>query len=192
VLRLFAFVGVIGTAAWFGNAPGWEPIVAFVAALGTLLYEESQLRPKSVPRPSTGPAPADMRLLESFISEWRDGGPLEYFATRTAANAFAHAQLFALEELVTAWDPADREFLNPSVEAARRKLLANIARFVNYVAMHTFPLGDKSGEVSREWSQERQRETIEHIDKTAQELSRQYKDFVRLARRVLLNHGAVQ
>jgi hypothetical protein len=190
VVRLLALAGVILSAAWFGSKPGWNPSVAFVAALSMLLLSEhaaSKLAPAASALPQRSQAPVDRKLLEEFLIGFPDDGPLRYFATRTAANPFHRQTLFDLEASAMQWSGADREFLNPALEAAKRRLMSGILQFIHYVAMNTFPAGTEVGELSAQWSPKERAEAREHIDSLAQALYLQYQEFVRLARRVLLS-----
>jgi len=186
-IRLILFAAVIGSAAWFGSAPGWGPSVTFLTALGGLLINEIRVSKHAVtPPPQRSQSPADRKLLDEFLVDFPDDGPLRYFANRTAANPFHHQKLFDLEASAMRWSGADREFLNPALEAARRHLMNGVFQFIHFVAMNTFPSGPELGEVSAHWPADQRDSTTEHIDSSAQTLYVQYQEFVRLARRVLL------
>ena len=188
MFRTLSFLAVLLTAAWFGSAPTFEPAAALAAAVGTLLYAErrhTRALQSSIPgmRDTTA---TDRLTLEAFLGDLPEGGPISYFAGRTSANPFDSRQLYALEAAAVRCSAANRAFLNPALESAKRRLLGTIGEFVYFVAKNTFYINEHLNGISDHWPRERQLPAIDQIDSTAQALLTQYREFVRLARRVLL------
>jgi hypothetical protein len=188
MFRALSFLAVLLTAAWLGSAPTLEPAASLAVALATLLYAERRhvrsLRPQASGARDT--SAVDRLTLEAFLKDLPEDGPIGYFANRTCANPFDITHLYALEEAAVRCSAANREFLNPALESAKRRLLDNTAEFISFVAKNTFYINEHLHGISEYWSHDRQRQAIEQIDATAQALLTQYQEFVRLARRVLL------
>jgi hypothetical protein len=188
MFRALSFLAVLLTAAWLGSAPTLEPAASLAVALATLLYAERRhvrsLRPQASGARDT--SAVDRLTLEAFLKDLPEDGPIGYFANRTCANPFDITHLYALEEAAVRCSAANREFLNPALESAKRRLVDNTAEFISFVAKNTFYINEHLHGISEYWSHDRQRQAIEQIDATAQALLTQYQEFVRLARRVLL------
>ncbi len=187
-IRLFTLLAVVLSAAWFGSSPSWEPFGALVAAVGALLIEEHRLLQglqTSTPSARSG-LPADKALLEMFLVDFPADGALQYFASNSSANPFPQSYLSELHTMARRWTAADREFLTPSLEASKRRLIEAVFELHDYIGIHTFNDGPELQSISAYWPIEKQLASIEHIDVTAQAVFSQYQEFVRLARRVLL------
>jgi hypothetical protein len=133
MFRALSFLAVLLTAAWLGSAPTLEPAASLAVALATLLYAERRhvrsLRPQASGARDT--SAVDRLTLEAFLKDLPEDGPIGYFANRTCANPFDITHLYALEEAAVRCSAANREFLNPALESAKRRLLDNTAEFIS-------------------------------------------------------------
>jgi hypothetical protein len=169
--KYLKFIAVLACEAWFCILPGWP---AGTALLGTLIvlvkHEEGDAARARYWN-------ADAKLLAEFLQTLPSDGGIAFINGLDFSSPFSIFRLNDLSYFRHAWNDAEHEFHDKSLEKRRYQFWSLVDKFLWCVTLSTFPFGEERQSVPVEWS----REHPDHFEKVVRELNE-------LARQVVIKH----
>ena len=153
-----------------------------------LVAEGKHLTPAVVqPYPQ---AEADKKILRSFIETVPSNGTIKFLRTKSFAGwSFAVNQLDDIETFLYDRNGPDCEFIDPELEATRKKFCESCNTFLLAVATHTFTTATPGYQaVPDDWedtNQERYENAVSELHTSAATVCSTYDNLVRVARKKL-------
>jgi hypothetical protein len=135
----------------------------------------------------------DRNLFQEFLSVFSsDSLSIQFIRRHDFRNSYYKNDTTQLNLFVNEWNTAEREFLNPTIEAKRKELLSLCGKFVGELAYSSYYIHsdiiltcipDEYRETDN-WPQDVD-DKINHLHGLARECYQLHKDFILLSRRTL-------
>ena len=177
---------------WNNHALAWESTLAFATALVSLVFAEPIVHhfnppPASIAAPKI--AQADVDLFEEFQRELPYDPTILTIQDHDFGGSYRTSYLEPLFSFVATWADVRKEFVDPEIEAEKKKLYAVAKKLAMEIARHTTPEGREGIFTSVFPERLRGGPRPEHVLESARilnDLARQfmpvYEDFVRYTR----------
>ena len=174
----------------FAGKPSWDASLAFVGALAAFFAKDYVKDRLSVGQPARA---HDRALFEAFLVDFPVEPTLNILKDYDFGNSFWSSQIRPLFTFASTGDDVDKEFLDGALEKKRKSLLKAAKELSMEFARRTVPVGngEKSSVFSDRLRAEGPRppfvlEDAKILNKKSRELVPLYEDFVRSAKRKLL------
>jgi hypothetical protein len=131
ILKIFNIIVLMLSFAWLVSYFNWEPFIATIISLSTLVGLEMSDKKSLKMNP-------DVDLFNRLLKDLPTEGSISFISTHDFHNLFDIKELDDLKTFVRHWNDAEHEFLNKKLEKKRRKLLLLIDELYENIGSYIF------------------------------------------------------
>lgn len=121
---------------------------------------------------------ADRTIFQEFLQKFPPNGVIRFFGNELTGSSFSHQYFNDLDDFCVAWSDPTKEFLDPDLEEARKRLYQSMLDLRKFLAIKTFTLDSNRNGIQPELMEKNPEEFHKRVKMMHDLGTKTYEDYV--------------